>query len=367
MKRVWMLLAVLIALSAVALAEQVDAAVWTTLEDTYYHLDRNCGGQGEERYPLSIEAAGEFDKQPCPLCAVNGEAVDELPEITATQRGGTWVIRVPQARLESIPLNAPETIDAAGELSALYGGTLTDVMEVRLAVSCDDALFMNLRVIDGDAYMVLRPEKAYGKKRPLKWRVEAVSRDTFFDEGGEAALTGVSAELTYAPGDVGDKFTQVYTGKSGKIDITVYRAMDCNIAVLHRSGKTKASALTGLVKVGDLEPAIPVKGYVAGGQTVYCCVITDAELGALVAGAKPTIENLEAEEGAETTEEPSDDGDFRPVATLAPDSAEDVPGLTESIGEEESAEAEASVEEVTETKETLAPMGGAWDSAAFDG
>ena len=366
MKRVAMVLAVLIALTAAALGESVDGAAWTTLEDTYYHLDRDCGGQGEERYPLSIEAAGEFDKQPCPLCAVNGEAGDDLPDITATERGGTWVIRVPQARLESIPLNAPEAIDDAGELVGLYGGTLSDVMEIRAAVPCDDALFMNLRVIDGDAYMVLRPEKAYGKKRPLTWRVEAVSRDSFFDEGGEAALTGVSAELTYAPGEVGDKFTQVYEGKNGKTDITVYRAMDCNIAVLHRSGKTKASALTGLVKVGDLEPAIPVRGYVAGGQTVYCCVITDAELGALVAGAKPSIEDLETKAETEPTDEPTDDDAFRPVATLAPESAEDVPGLADSIEAEESAESDAPVE-AEAPAETLAPMDGAWGSAAFDG
>ena len=144
------LLVLLMALSAVrAWAEDLLSVCWTTKEDPCYHLDEHCGDGDLERFPLSLEAAEEFDKQPCPICAAE-DRTEDMPPVLATERGGTWVIRVPQAALEAASLHAPAEEVRQDSIPALCARMRPDTAEQRLAVPTGDALFMNLRAIDGD-------------------------------------------------------------------------------------------------------------------------------------------------------------------------------------------------------------------------
>lgn len=307
----------LAALWSPACAGEADAQAicWTTQADAYYHLNADCGYTLEAaRYPLSVEAAEAFDKLPCPLCAADeAEATPELPAISATERGGTWVFRVPGALLDAAALS-PDAGWTETAIVRLFCETLAELPEARIAVPEDGALCMNLRSIDGDGYFVVRPEARYSGEAPLRWRVELAGRDSFFYDDAEARVMSASEVMTAVPELDGGGYAQVFDSDYGEVDIAVYRAMGIDIAVLHRRGAADESALKGTVRIGDLAQEIPVAGYAAGGQSVFCCVITDTELGALVAGAVPAIVPREdvggAAEGAFI--------EFQPAATLVP-------------------------------------------------
>lgn len=53
---------------------------WTTSEDPYYHADEGC--DGGKKYPISAQAAEEFEKRACPLCLL---AREPLPFVTQEQ------------------------------------------------------------------------------------------------------------------------------------------------------------------------------------------------------------------------------------------------------------------------------------------
>ena len=290
-----------------ALAEGADGQeiCWTTLEDACYHLDEYCGGEGETRYPLSVEAALAFDKLPCPDCAGGAESAPEAQNdaepgetalLTAAARAGTWVFCAQESALRDVELNeftdsVPLGDDLEDALTRLYCSTIDDAMDVRLPFP-DDALLMCLRRVGDRCCFVLRPDVEYSDENPLTWRVQGLSLPVF--GASETTVYGVSDPMTYAPDAVDAEYTQVFSEDYGGIDIAVYRAMDLSIAVLHREASDAAHRLA-LFEIGVSAPAIPVAGYASGDTEVYCCVITDAELGALVAGAKPSITPVDAD------------------------------------------------------------------------
>ena len=301
----YLALAVLLALAIAcpALAADTAETCWISRDDPCYHLDAGCGDPEGGRYPISEAAALEFEKTPCPVC-VAPEATPEPeagPALRATERGGTWVFRIPAEQLAAVELASPEPDATDDPLVSAFAATVSDLVSLRLAVPEDGALFMNLRVIDGSCFLVLRPERAYSEEKPLIWRAESMSLNFFGDEA--LTLDGVSRPIASAPeqddGDRAQVFSQDYDG----LDISVYRAMDTNIAVLHQSNP-EADALDGMLQIGS--PSIPVRGYRSGKQAIYCCVITDAELGALVGGAKPEIRAAADDAGGEAETVSSD-------------------------------------------------------------
>ena len=213
-----------------------------------------------------------------------------LPDLTATERGGTWVIRVPEAALSSMAIEHGQPPEGTEDMTALLGQSLSDAITARFAVPADGSLLMCVRVIDGDGCLVVRPDTKYDARHPFRWQAVEMTGDIF--GAGGMSVNGVSAVNTYAPKVSRGDYEQVFSREYDRLDIDVYHAGGMSIAVVHQDGKTKRDKLTGTLRIGD-QPAIPVTGYVSGKQTIYCCVLTDAELGALVAGAKPVVTSVE--------------------------------------------------------------------------
>ena len=214
--------------------------------------------------------------------------------LSATERGGTWVIRIPAGALAAQTMGEGELPEGVESMVNLLGDTLNDVITARIAVPADGALLLCLRVMDGDACIVVRPGRKYSQSNPFEWQAAEVALDIF--NTGALSVTGVSEINAIVPKSGKGKPERVFERDYDKMDIDVYRDNDITIAVLHQDGKTKKDRLTGTLAVGDMQPGIPVRGYVSGRQTVYCCVLTDAELGALVAGSKPVINPVEKDD-----------------------------------------------------------------------
>lgn len=283
---------------ALAASGSDDTVYWTSQGDTWYHADRACSANEEACYPISAVAAAEFGKKPCALCTGNGAAASaqeakqaSVSKLSATERGGTWVFRVPKSILESISTEHGLDDIKANDLVNLAGKAASDVQEVRVAAPADDTLVLSLRVIDGDAYMVLRPGSAYSDKNPLKWRVEVFGRDLFLFDAQDRMLSGASNVLSSTPDVKKQDYSRVFEAVYGDLDIAVYRALGTsNIAVLHLDGAKEGDALTGMVRIDDDATGAPVSGYIANEKGVFCCVLTDAELSALKAGAVPVLD-----------------------------------------------------------------------------
>ena len=301
----WIAVMVMASVAQVGLATD-DTVYWTSQGDAFYHADRTCSANAEACYPISDIAAAEFDKQPCALC-LGGIPANAAPEakqisvdkLSATVRGGTWVYKIPQSVLESIKTDHSPDEDAEQTLVGLMAQTRSDVQGTRYAVPVDGAKVMNLRIIEGDAYIVVRPNEAYSDKHPLKWRVEAVEPDFFQFGTADLRVTGVSEVLTSVPNAKKQDYTKVFESKYTNMDVAVFRAMDTNIAVLHVHNIAEKDAQFGIVRIGEGMPDIPAAGYYSKKMGIFCCVLSPAELGALVAGAVPTV-SASSENGSTT-------------------------------------------------------------------
>lgn len=275
---------------------------WTGREDIYFHADSACGTPAYGRVAVSREAAEMFDRKPCPVCVTSTEAVvvdepdvveepveqaDPSGEITAAERSGTWVLRIPKATLEALLYGEgalPEGVDA---MVSLYGRTLTEVLEAQVMLPADGSMLMNLRVIDGDVFAVTRPAKRYKSKRPYRWVAAYIITDVF--DPGAYSLNGVTQAFSYIPANVvrSSGRSKRFSKKYGDLQISVDRVMKTNVAVIHIRGAMASERLTGMVAIGDASPGIPVAGYVDDKKSVFCLVLTDGELDALKSGAKP--------------------------------------------------------------------------------
>ena len=287
-------------LTNAALAEEGAGPVfWTTLDDSCYHAREGCSALGEGRYALSEEAALMFDKQRCPVC-FDGEAVLEGAPVKASVRGGTWVLKFPKRLLDSFLLHTPEQEALQYSLPMLYARTLTDSSDLRVAVTDNGSLIMNIRVIDGDCYVVERPPEDYSQENPMHWEARKLERSLFDDT---PSMTGVSDPQETVPDVSEENYTRDFEAKFDNGDIAVYSTLGVNVAVIH----WKSEAEPGMycqVTIGDIRPGIPVEGYSGKKHYVYCCILTEAELAALKAGAAVGVEDLYLQEEAL----PEDDG-----------------------------------------------------------
>lgn len=285
------------------LAEEI--YFWTTREEPYYHADKNCGGS-VVRFPLSKDAAVEFDKNPCPLCGMEVDAKEI--EILAGVRAGTYVFCIPQALLDAVEVESIANFTTSRQYSgaeanavlleilgdtayrdfmseyALYGQAQTTYRAVQ-PVENADWLNMNLRRIGDNWYLLVDPNQAFSEENPLEWRIVEIS--IIWDAAGAVTLNveGEQYRRDYIPSQSMSNAEPVFKRDYGTLDISVFREIGANIAVLHVKNEDP-DVLTGEVRIGDTETeGIDVSGYINGNTATYCCVLTDAELGALVAGS----------------------------------------------------------------------------------
>ena len=302
---------------------------WTSKDDPYYHMEKDCP-QAIEDYPISEVAAAAFDKAACPLCAaISGSA--DVPELRACMRGGTYVIRVPVELLAAAQISSDtgfsfqESYDGS-EASDTLSEMLTDaeyllfmaefassgeaqgVYRMPLPDTGEELLSMNVRLLDDAWYMVVRPDGEAPEDGVLSWRI--VENRVEMDGSGALTVTcqGVEERRDAVESENRNDSETIFQAEYEGVRIDVYRAIGANIAVLHVD-EADPDALQGEVRIGkSAQSGTPVQGYMdESGGAVYCCVITDSELGALVAGKTPVIwrESSLVEEGGTSGAQPS--------------------------------------------------------------
>lgn len=300
-----------IVLSECALSE-TDIRCWTSNTDNRYHMEKTCAGG--ELVPISEKAALAFGKVPCDKCVVvkDKEIVYEDDELSMSTRGGTYILCVPLRSMESsaaLPeLKSVEKQSFSGEeieselrnilaenaydelLDCLKAdGWAHDICRIPELVLEEDTLFMSKRLIGEEWYFVLRPTKSYGAEINLKWRVDEweiqmESHETLNllkSRSDERANTLSVADHSGAE--------VLFEKNYGNVEITVYRHTGINTAVLRDSSSNK-DALSGILIIGEADTGTELNGYLdSRGKATYCCVISDTELGDLVAGKIPIM------------------------------------------------------------------------------
>lgn len=342
MKRLGIAILLLALLTGIASAED-DLMVWAGKYDDCYHYDKDCGEPDEARYYLSEMAAKKLlKKQPCPECMLSAavaaaatpepsptpapEAKKTIPKITCAKRSGTWVFRFPAALLESVEMGESEAPETSTALARIFGENLSGVLDVTLAVPADGTRPLSLRIIDGDAYFVVRPDSSYKKGDPLQWVAEHFAVDIF--NPGQFTVTGVSEVMEFAPSGVGS-LDKLFTKYFNDVDVVVYSGSKMYVALVSFDHFGDNSRV-GIMRIGDSD--IPVEGTKYGKQMVFFLALTEDEADSLrktapvYYGMDDDIPPLEPSPTPliEETDEPSEDA-FQPVATLPPDLFDELP------------------------------------------
>ena len=292
----WLPLICILLLLGFAHAEEMR---YTLHEDIYYHTHPNCGGR-EAMVPLSDAAAAEFQKAPCPNCfPVNADM-----DARAMVRGGTIVVRIPQTWLDrerqvqgvfaAAEYNHYEGDAMYARLSELLHGeayaafmdaymqddhaeTIARVPDI---IWPDGDLIMNERHLGGAYYIVLRPAAEFDDSYTTYMRFfeyDLSLKDGVLEENMSREWVDNSFEITlHRTGG-----NAVHTAEIGNLSVTVFREMDTNIAVITERNADRNFISYKPLHIGNVDTGVRVSGYMEGTNAVYCCVLTDAELGLL--------------------------------------------------------------------------------------
>ena len=314
---------------------------WMSSTDDYYHLNKNCEHLIGAKDEMNVDVAKMLGKQPCAACAAGekAEAAESelVPGVEAVERGGTWLLRVPKVLMYSAEVQPSNTPALQYSLPMLYAATMSGFSDVRLAVPADSGLFMSIRLIDGDCYLLTRPERRYTSKAPFVWRTRAISPDAF--GGGKATENGSSEEIRSVPEQSSDSYNKVFQSSYGALDITIYQTMSVNVAVIYWRPEEDPGMYCQLTLNGEATDII-VEGYHKGSKWVYCCVLTDAEVGELLAGSELGMDAIAAPDeqtaGVEATDAPQtqDDGEAKQDGVDATEAPQpELPDIPDESGE----------------------------------
>lgn len=321
-KGLLMLLAALLMLPVCAFAD-VQSEFWTCNEDLYYHFNRHCSGN-DGLVPISETAAQAFGKYACPVCS---QREDEGEDVQAVVRGGTIVVRFSDAWLAQPELTgvfgwSPDSEYAGEEADALlaqylhgdaYNRFIADYLadgsaggraRVPAVLPTGGELIMNERHLGSDWYIIVRPAVKFGGSWEMYWRINGVklqmdgeTLSTNFDlqtveEHRELQLSRASGE---AP---------VLETESDALQITVYREMDANIAVIYENAADRDFLEGAELRIPGVKQGVLLFGYMDGERGVYCCTLTDAELALLQDGAQAEIWHKSVLEDAQFMDTP---------------------------------------------------------------
>lgn len=308
MKRgfLWALILAL-CLPCAALGE-AGSGFFTRSADLYYHYNEFCGGSGG-MVPISQAAAQAFGKHVCPVCMPEE---DTGGEIQAVVRGGTIVVRFPDARLAEAELTdvfgwSQDSVypgDAGARMLAhclhgesynafmaeLQGGGAAQGRALEPEIlSGSDVMIMSLRHIGGSWYAVARSDAKPGERWNMYWRINSHALNMQPD-GLHIVFDRQSVEswLELPLGQMGDA-DPVYEYSEGSLRVEAYRAMDAVIAVVYDSAADADFLQDVQLRIGGADSGIEVTGYMNGKTGVYCCVLTEGELAALQSGAQAEL------------------------------------------------------------------------------
>lgn len=300
--------ALMFSVSAMA---QGDIRCWTSQADACYHMEKGC--TGEAMYPISELAAQAFGKVACEKCVVAEKVVYQESNLTLAVRGGTYVLCIPVSSMESLnELPESETLKSLSGAAALVHLTsimpeskFTDFSNRVMADgwaydSCwepeillpEDVLLMSRRRVGENWYFVIRPQTRYGETAEIQWNV--LEWDVQLERPEALSLSCHRADTRkdqLAVADHSDA-SVIFESDIEAGHIIIYRCAGINTAVFHCDMDGKADDLDSTLVVGSDLTEIQLSGYINdNGQATYCCIVSDEELGDMVAGRMPEIKS----------------------------------------------------------------------------
>lgn len=307
MKRFGCFVLIAMLLSTCALAD-VQSEFWTCNEDLYYHFNRYCGGAAD-MVPISETAALAFDKYACPVCFQDEDAGGD---VQAVVRGGTIVVRFSDAWLAQPELTgvfgwSPDseyTGEEADRLLAeyLHGDAYNSFMADSMAdgnaegrvrwpavLATDNELIMNHRHIGSDWYVIVRPAEKFDGSWDMYWRINGIR----LRRDGDSLFTNFDLQTVEEHKELklarGGSEGPVFEMENDELQMSVYRELDANIAVIYERNADKDFLEAAELRIPGIQQGILLDGYMDGGQGVYCCTLTDAELTLLQNGAQAQV------------------------------------------------------------------------------
>ena len=271
--------------------------------DIYAHSTGDCCGLGGR----VVNPDASF---PCPVCMS-----EELPaKITASERGGTVIVRIPDAWMEkqtgfTQPFFGDGSREYTGEeartrLAAdLRGQAYADfldqwqgtgsaeaVMWSASIASGEKLLLMNDRKLGNASYFVLRPS---GKaKETLNvnlslFRYGAEAEGDILRIWRDADWNSKKHALKLTKDDAEAAFTGEYSG----CRLTLYETeAGVYAAVIYKYGADKADLFYLWLRIDNRENIV-MNGYMHKDKGVYCCVLTKGEAQMIMDGREVVIEN----------------------------------------------------------------------------
>lgn len=282
--------------------------------DDYYHAAARCA-LADTVSPVSLEEAEAQGKQPCPACV---DDAARYSGVEAVERGGTLVIRVPDAWMAARP--AGETEDNferywAGEFTgreadlliaeqlhgAAYRALLEDGAPRRQAISRvpdvelgSGALMMNRRHIGAAWILIYRPAEAARQALDRAGRLEiplyfTVNTLTLQNGALNVFGGGLWRDAAFEVKPDKSKNRTFFEAEYDGLTLRVFRDRGMNIAVWHLANGGADGLAGATVLIDGADRGIRADGYPSGDGAVFCCALTEGELHALENGARAEI------------------------------------------------------------------------------
>ena len=309
-------LAVLLALLA-GWGASAETGCWAGFFDYYYHAVENCA-LADTVAPVDQAEAEERGRWACPVCV---EEAAEYGDPKAAVRGGTVVLRVPDAWIAKQPMTAAhvddsvffEGSDPLSEVARLAHGTayqmvmttygtageaVTDVSVPWFEPENGTELTMNRRHLGAAWYIVLRPVADDRKTLDKKGTLDG----TLYCAGARLALHGFGEPSLSLSGTClwQDDACRLKPKKSKNkrfieqsrngLELAVYEDMETFICVIHEL-EAPGDVEDVTLLLDGVDHDIRLRGYLDGDDAIYCCVLTAAEAEALDHGAEPALEH----------------------------------------------------------------------------
>jgi hypothetical protein len=262
-------------------------------------------------YPISEAAALAFGKEPCAECVIPEQksAVSMAVGIRIAERGGTYIISIPESGLDRITVeenpvgqNAISTEEAQTELSRILSeeacadfmmryeidGWAQDSYRIPEVICDADDLYMSSRFIGDNWHIVIRPQKSYGEEKEIRWQATEYDFRREKDESVDKIkrCSGIYAET--AAVEDHSKAAKLFERDYNLMTLSVYRAEGMNTAVFRYKEDTRPR--TAVLHIGERDTGTVLNGYQDSQKRgIYCCVISDEELGYIVAGRIPDL------------------------------------------------------------------------------
>lgn len=272
-------------------------------KDIYYHEADDCYGK------LNREQVKK-SKLPCPICT----DVEFKTKITAVERAGTIVVRIPESWMKAqtgfkegfFSNGAREYTWENGQRNLsdrLHGEAYCDFLEdwaekgkARETTwsadiqSSDDLLIMHSRYMQNAIYFVLRPkDKADDELRVnlslYKGSIEAEG-DIMRVNASEKEWNNKKFKLRLTQDKSKAVFQQEYDG----FKVSLYETMGVYAVVVYQYGASETDLFYMSLLIGDRD-AIVLDGYMSGDKGVYCGVLTTGEAQIIMDGGEVAIKN----------------------------------------------------------------------------